>query len=125
MSEYVPTVGELRQAYVEASGASMAQESYYAEQVAEFERGIARIKAAALREALLSDESVERAARAIARAENADYWAEEIDRWEQSEEWERKAYPDEYPGMAYEDRGQFREAARAALTAALGIEGVQ
>ena len=49
MSDYVPTVGELRQAYVEASGASMAQESYYAEQVAEFERGIARIKAEALR----------------------------------------------------------------------------
>ena len=46
-SEYVPTVSELRQAYVEASGASMAQESYYAEQVAEFERGIARIKAEA------------------------------------------------------------------------------
>ena len=50
-SEYTPTVGELRQAYVEASGASMAQESYYAEQVAEFERGIARVKADALREA--------------------------------------------------------------------------
>ena len=47
MSDHVPTVGELRQAYVEASGASMAQESYYAEQVAEFERGIARIKAEA------------------------------------------------------------------------------
>ena len=47
MREYVPTVGELRQAYVEASGATVAQESYYAEQVAEFERGIARIKAEA------------------------------------------------------------------------------
>lgn len=47
MSEYTPTVGELRQAYVEASGASMAQESYYAEQLAEFERGIARVKAEA------------------------------------------------------------------------------
>ena len=47
MSEYTPTVGELRQAYVEASGATVAQESYYAEQVAEFERGIARIKAEA------------------------------------------------------------------------------
>lgn len=46
-SEYTPTVGELRQAYVEASGATVAQESYYAEQVAEFERGIARIKAEA------------------------------------------------------------------------------
>lgn len=52
MSEYTPTVGELRQAYVEASGASMAQESYYAEQVAEFERGIARIKAEAVAEVL-------------------------------------------------------------------------
>ena len=50
MTDYVPTVGELRQAYVESSGASMAQESYYAEQVAEFERGIARIKAEALRD---------------------------------------------------------------------------
>ena len=47
MSERVPTERDLRQAYVEASGASMAQESYYAEQVAEFERGIARIKAEA------------------------------------------------------------------------------
>ena len=47
MSDYVPTVGELLQAYVEVSGASMAQESYYAEQVAEFERGLARIKAEA------------------------------------------------------------------------------
>ena len=61
MSDYVPTVGELRQAYVEASGASMAQESYYAEQVAEFERGVARIKAEAAREALLSDEAILRA----------------------------------------------------------------
>ena len=52
MSEYTPTVGELRQAYVEASGATVAQESYYAEQVAEFERGIARIKAEAVVEAL-------------------------------------------------------------------------
>ena len=50
MSDYTPTVGELRQAYVEASGATVAQESYYAEQVAEFERGIARIKAEALRD---------------------------------------------------------------------------
>ena len=47
MSERVPTERDLRQAYVEAAGASMAQESYYAEQVAEFERGIARIKAEA------------------------------------------------------------------------------
>lgn len=51
-SEYTPTVGELRQAYVEASGATVAQESYYAEQVAEFERGIARVKAEAVEVAL-------------------------------------------------------------------------
>ena len=49
MSDYVPTVGELLQAYVEASGASMAQESYYAEQVAEFERGIAKVYADGMR----------------------------------------------------------------------------
>ena len=44
---YTPTERDLRRAYVEASGATVAQESYYAEQVAEFERGLARIKAEA------------------------------------------------------------------------------
>ena len=101
MSDYVPTVGELLQAYVEASGASMAQESYYAEQVAEFERGIARIKADALREAVLSDEAVERAARALCAAagENPD----------SNELWD-----EEPPWLSYTDE------ARAALAAALG-----
>ena len=47
MSDDVPTESDLRQAYVEAAGATMPQESYYAEQVAEFECGIARIKAEA------------------------------------------------------------------------------
>ena len=42
-----PTESDLRRAYTEAAGATPTQESYYAEQVAEFERGIARIKAAA------------------------------------------------------------------------------
>ena len=78
MSDYVPTVGELRQAYVEASGASMAQESYYAEQVAEFERGLARIKADALRETLLSDEAVERAALGIHASHDRGDWDEEL-----------------------------------------------
>ena len=73
MSDYTPTVGELRQAYVEASGASMAQESYYAEQVAEFERGIARIKAEALREDLLSGEAIERAADILEALDGDDY----------------------------------------------------
>ena len=94
MSDYVPTVGELRQAYVEASGASMAQESYYAEQVAEFERGIARIRA----EALLSDEAVERAALGIHASHDRGDWDEEL-----------PVVQDEYLDMA-----------RAALAAALG-----
>ena len=98
MSDYVPTVGELLQAYVEASGASMAQESYYAEQVAEFERCIARIKAEALREALLSDESVERAAHGIHASHDRGDW-----------EHEPAEVLDEY-----------RDMARAALTAAIG-----
>ena len=99
-SEYTPTVGEFRQAYVEASGASMAQESYYAEQVAEFERGIARIKADALREALLSDEAVERAALGIHASHDRGDW-----------EHEPAEVLDEYLNMA-----------RAALTAAIGDE---
>ena len=67
MSDHVPTVGELRQAYVEAAGATVAQESYYAEQVAEFERGIARIKADAW------DEGCE-AFEAAHRWDNAEPW---------------------------------------------------
>ena len=98
MSDYVPTVGELRQAYVEASGASMAQESYYAEQVAEFERGLARIKADALRETLLSDEAVERAALGIHASHDRGDWDEEL-----------PVVQDEYLDMA-----------RSALAAALG-----
>ena len=99
MSEgYTPTESDLRQAYVESSGASMAQESYYAEQVAEFERGIARIKAEAVREALLSDESVERAARGIHASHDRGDWDEEL-----------PVVQDEYLDMA-----------RAALAAALG-----
>ena len=42
-----PTERDLRRAYTEAAGATPTQEPYYAEQVAEFERGIARIKAEA------------------------------------------------------------------------------
>ena len=98
MSEYVPTVGELRRAYVEASGATVAQESYYAEQVAEFERGIARIKADVQREALLSDESIEQAALGIHASHDRGDWDEEL-----------PVVQDEY-----------RDMARAALTAAMG-----
>ena len=97
MSDYVPTVGELLQAYVEASGASVAQESYYAEQVAEFERGIARIKAEALR-GLLSDETVERVAHGLHASHDRGDW-----------EHEPAEVLDEYLNMAL-----------AALTAAIG-----
>lgn len=103
MSDYVPAVGDLRQAYVEAAGASMAQESYYAEQVAEFERGIARIKAEALREALLSDESVERAARALYETDREEYSGDE-------------PWPTSIEGL----NDMYRERARTALTAATG-----
>ena len=104
MSDYVPTVGELLQAYVEASGASMAQESYYAEQVAEFERGIARVEAEALREVLLSDEAVERAARGMFA-------------------WDTAEHPFSRPtweGLSETKRDVWRSGARATLAAALG-----
>ena len=35
-----PTESDLRRAYTEAAGATPTQESYYAEQVAEFERAV-------------------------------------------------------------------------------------
>ena len=61
-----PTESDLRRAYTEAAGATPTQESYYAEQVAEFERGIARIKAEAW------DEGAQ-AGNADARAVNPGY----------------------------------------------------
>ena len=100
MADYVPTVGDLRRAYTEAAGATPAQESYYAEQVAEFECGIARIKAEALREALLSEESIERAALGIHASHDRGDWDEEL-----------PVVQDEY-----------RDMARAALTAAIGAD---
>lgn len=60
----------------------------------------------------------EAAARAIARAADADYWVDEVAGWEAQEEWEREAYPEEYPAMAYEDKASFMKQAYAALTAA-------
>ena len=59
--------------------------------------------------------TVDRVAEAIAKAADADYWTDEIRDWEASDEWEREAHPDNYPGMAYEDREAFRSQARAAL----------
>lgn len=47
-------------------------------------------------------------------------FVQEIERWEASADWEKDAYPDEYPGWAYEDRENFRDQADAVL-ALLGI----
>ena len=52
---------------------------------------------------------------AIAKAQNADYWVDEIADWEGSEEWEREAHPESHPWAAYEDREWYRKSARAAL----------
>lgn len=61
------------------------------------------------------DALIDAVAAAIARTADSDYWTDEIAEWEVAEEWEREAHPDEYPGMAYEDREWFRDQARAAL----------
>lgn len=46
----------------------------------------------------------DRVAFSLAVAQNADYFYDEIEEWESMDEWEQEAYPDEYPGMAYEER---------------------
>ena len=71
-----------------------------------------------------SDAQVDAVAVAIAKAADADYWTDEIAEWENAEQWEREAYPDNYPSTAYEDREEFRKQARAALRAA-GVVSVQ
>lgn len=48
MSDYAPTVDELREAWLDATGASPAQETYYAEVRAEFDRVINRVEADAI-----------------------------------------------------------------------------
>lgn len=65
--------------------------------------------------AMLTGMLRDRLARAIAVAQDADYFFDEIERWEQAEEWEREAYPGEYPSMAYEDREYYRKVADAVL----------
>lgn len=71
----------------------------------------------------ITDDEIERVAAAIAKAADADYWTDEIGAWENSEQWERDAHPDNYPGVAYEDREFYRKQARAALEAARDAEG--
>ncbi|MDR7189759.1 hypothetical protein J2Y46_002585 [Microbacterium sp. BE35] len=69
------------------------------------------------RQGPITDAQVDRVAEAIARTADADYWKTEISEWEGSEDWEREAHPDNYPGVAYEDREWYRKQARAALEA--------
>ena len=68
----------------------------------------------------VTDESVDRAAVAIAKAADADYWVDVIAEWEGSEIWEREAHPEEHPYTEYQEQVEFRKQARAALEAALG-----
>ena len=74
--------------------------------LAEFDRLIARIKAEALRGALLSDETVERAARALYSMDREEYAG--------NDPWPPWPTPNEGLNDIY------RERARAALTAAIG-----
>ena len=98
MSDYTPTVEAFRGAY-----GQMHSEWRRDDVLAEFDRFIARVKAEALREALLSDETVERAARALYETDREEYDGD-------------KPWPP-WPQFI-ED--MYRERARAALTAAIG-----
>jgi hypothetical protein len=62
-------------------------------------------------------DEVDRVAAAIAQAAGGDYWVDEIAQWQGTEQWERDAHPENYPGSAYEDREWYRKQARAAIAA--------
>ena len=63
----------------------------------------------------MTDNLRDRIAVSIAKAQNADYWTDEITTWEGLEAWQREAFPDEYPSGAYEDRSDYRDAAQAII----------
>ena len=96
MSDYTPTVEAFRGVY-----GRMCAEWCRDDALAEFDRLIARIKAEAAAEALLTDEAVERAARALCVAAGEDPDSNEL--WDEEPPW-----------LSYADE------ARAALTAAIG-----
>ena len=96
MSDYVPSEEEIAENRRHTGNCDWVELTER-----EVRRGIARIKADALREALLSDETVERAARALL------------------------AYEEGANGVTWEVLGEYERdvhlnAARAALTAAIG-----
>ena len=99
MGEYTPDVSAFRGVY-----GQMCAEWCRDDALAEFDRFIARIKAEA-REALLSDESVERAARALYETDRKEYDGDKP-----------------WPPRPHFIAEMYRERARAALTAAIGGE---
>lgn len=93
MSDYTPTVEAFRGVYGEMCAVWCRDDA-----LAEFDRFVARIQAEAVEVALLSDESIERAALGIHASHDRDEWDVEL-----------PVVQDEY-----------RDMARAALTAAMG-----
>lgn len=69
----------------------------------------------------MSNDLRSKVAFSLAVSQNADYFYDMIDEWETMEDWEKEAYPDEYPDMAYEDLNQFLEYADR-LIQDLGLE---
>ena len=101
---YTPDEEQVREQYTQEQPPQIGT---VAEKSAEFDRFIARIKADAM-EALLADDAIERAARRIYRHQVPAHLACVMTQWEEAHE---------------RQRDHFRSVARAALEAALGIEG--
>lgn len=71
---------------------------------------------------MIGDPRIEAAARAWAIHDETDGCFERVDAWGVLEDWEREAYPDEYPGSDYEDCANYRERAASALAAADAVD---
>lgn len=67
---------------------------------------------------MIPEAAVEAAARGMAIHNDDDGCFLEVDAWNAQEEWEREAYPDNYPGSSIEDCAYWTTKARAALEAA-------
>lgn len=73
------------------------------------------------KETILRNDLRNKIARSLAVIQNADYFYDLIDEWESWSYDMQLSYPDEYPGMAYEDLNQFLEYADR-LIEDLGLE---
>lgn len=67
---------------------------------------------------MIPEAAVEAAARGMAIHDDDDGCFLEVDAWNEYEEWEREAYPENYPGSSIEDCAYWIAKARAALKAA-------